>query len=133
MALRAQEGLLRDTQLTSFSAGMTELVSALGGVHKVDTMVRPSSPPLALALALSPSFPLSRPRFQVPHAPLSPLSTRQVLPFPYCQLLRWSLIIFCFTLPFVMAEDLGYWTVPVTVCTTCVLYGLDEVGPNPNV
>ena len=83
------EGLLRDAQLTSFSAGMTKLVEALGGMHKVDTMV---------------------------------------LPFPYAQLLRWSLLIFCFTLPFVISTELDWWTVPLCMFITCVFYGLDEVG-----
>ena len=78
------EGLLRDQQLTSFSAGMTELVRALGGVAKVDTMV---------------------------------------LPFPYVQLLRWSLLIFCFTLPFVMATELQWWNIPLCMVTTCAFYG----------
>ena len=83
------EGLLRPQQLTSFSSGMTELVRALGGVAKVDTMV---------------------------------------LPFPYVQLLRWSLLIFCFTLPFVMATELQWWNIPLCMVTTCAFYGLDEIG-----
>jgi hypothetical protein len=76
------EGLLRDTQLTSFSAGMTKLVEALGGMHKVDTMV---------------------------------------LPFPYAQLLRWSLLIFCFSLPFVMVTEFDWFTIPLCMFTTCVV------------
>lgn len=83
------EGLLRDQQLTSFSAGITKLGNAVGGTHKVDTMV---------------------------------------LPFPYAQLLLWSLFLFCFTLPFFVVTELDWATIPACMCITLVFYGLNEVG-----
>ena len=48
------EGLLRDQQLTSFSAGITKLGNAVGGTHKVDTMVLrfPCAAPALVALPL---------------------------------------------------------------------------------
>ena len=53
---------------------------------------------------------------------------RMVLPLPYCQLLKIFEIFFVFTLPFVLAHQIGHWT-PVVACFTAVgFFGLDQVG-----
>ena len=83
------EGLLPERQSLPTASGITALVTAFGGLHKVNTMV---------------------------------------LPFPYAQLLRWSLLLFTFTLPFVLATELEWWGPILSMGVACTLYGLDEIG-----
>ena len=51
-----------------------------------------------------------------------------MLPLPYCQLLKLFLIFFVFTLPFVVAPELGPWTPVITAFTAMGFFGLDQVG-----
>ncbi len=51
-----------------------------------------------------------------------------VLPLPYCQLLKIFQIFFVFTLPFVLAPQLGLWTPIVAAFTAIGFFGLDQVG-----
>ena len=53
---------------------------------------------------------------------------RMVLPLPYCQLLKIFQIFFVFTLPFVLAPQLGLWTPIVAAFTAIGFFGLDQVG-----
>lgn len=51
-----------------------------------------------------------------------------VLPLPYCQLLKVFEIFFVFTLPFVLAHQIGRWTPVVALFTAIGFFGLDQVG-----
>ena len=53
---------------------------------------------------------------------------KMVLPLPYCQLLKIFQIFFVFTLPFVLAPQLGLWTPIVAAFTAIGFFGLDQVG-----
>ena len=51
-----------------------------------------------------------------------------VLPFPYAQLLKLFMLVYCFTLPLVVADKLLMWTPVVCTLTSMGFFGLDQVG-----
>ena len=50
------------------------------------------------------------------------------LPFAYAVHLRRALIVYCFTLPMVLAKDYGWSAVPVTLVISYILFGIEEIG-----
>ena len=52
-----------------------------------------------------------------------------VLPLPYNQLLRTFLLIWNFTLPFVIASEVGWFNPIVMFLISAAFFGLDQVGP----
>jgi putative membrane protein len=50
------------------------------------------------------------------------------LPFAYMVHLRRAVILYCFTLPFALVHDFGWWTVIVVLLVAYVLYGIEEIG-----
>jgi putative membrane protein len=50
------------------------------------------------------------------------------MPFAYAVHLRRSLVIYCFTLPFVLLEPLGWWTILGTFFIAYTLFGIEEIG-----
>jgi len=51
-----------------------------------------------------------------------------VLPLPYCQLLKLLLMGYVFSLPFVLAHDMGWMLPPGMALIAIGLFGLDQVG-----
>jgi len=51
-----------------------------------------------------------------------------VLPFPYAQLLKILMMLFVFSLPFVVVDELGVLTPPISMVVALAFYGLDSVG-----
>ncbi len=50
------------------------------------------------------------------------------IPFAYMVHLRRALILYCFTLPFVLVEPLHWWTVGGTLLVAFVFFGIEEIG-----
>ena len=50
------------------------------------------------------------------------------LPFVYVVHLRRALIVYCFTLPFVLVDDYGWWTILVALLASYMFFGIDEIG-----
>lgn len=50
------------------------------------------------------------------------------LPFAYVVHLRRALLLYCGTLPFVLVEALGVYTIPATLLVAYVLLGIEEIG-----
>jgi putative membrane protein len=50
------------------------------------------------------------------------------LPFAYAVHLRRVLIVYCFTLPFALVKDFGWATIPATLLTSYILFGVEEIG-----
>ena len=50
------------------------------------------------------------------------------LPFAYAVHLRRVLIVYCFTLPFAFVKDFGWATIPATLLTSYILFGVEEIG-----
>ena len=50
------------------------------------------------------------------------------LPFVYVVHLRRALILYCFTLPFVLVQFYGWWTIPVTMMVAYMFFGIEEIG-----
>lgn len=53
---------------------------------------------------------------------------RTPLPFAYTVHLRRALVIYCFTLPLVLVNDYGWYTVLATFLFSYILYGIEEIG-----
>jgi putative membrane protein len=53
---------------------------------------------------------------------------RTPLPFAYMVHLRRALIIYCFTLPFVMLKDFGWVTIPGVFLIAYMMFGIEEIG-----
>ena len=51
-------------------------------------------------------------------------------PFPYCQIVKLLLIIWLFTVPFILAESVGWATPLVMPFIALGFCGLDEVAEN---
>lgn len=50
------------------------------------------------------------------------------LPFVYVVHLRRALIVYCFTLPFALVADYGWWTILVALLASYMFFGIDEIG-----
>ena len=60
---------------------------------------------------------------------MCPISSDLPLPLSLSlRLLKWALALFCYSLPFVLATELNWWTVPICTCISIAFYGLDEIG-----
>lgn len=53
---------------------------------------------------------------------------RTPIPFAYMVHLRRALILFCFTLPFVLVDQMHWWTVAGTFLLAFVFFGIEEIG-----
>jgi putative membrane protein len=53
---------------------------------------------------------------------------RTPIPFAYMVHLRRALILYCFTLPFVLVDPLHWWTVAGTFLLAFVFFGIEEIG-----
>jgi putative membrane protein len=53
---------------------------------------------------------------------------RTPIPFAYMVHLRRALILFCFTLPFVLVDQMHWWTVAGTFMLAFVFFGIEEIG-----
>lgn len=50
------------------------------------------------------------------------------VPFAYAQHIKGFLFIFCFTLPFVLAEPTGRWNALASAAVAYALFGIEEIG-----
>jgi len=50
------------------------------------------------------------------------------LPFAYAVHLRRVLIVYCLTLPLALIKDFGWATIPATLFTAYILFGVEEIG-----
>lgn len=50
------------------------------------------------------------------------------LPFAYVVHLRRSLILYCFTLPFALVKDFGWWAIVATLLVAYAFFGIEEIG-----
>lgn len=50
------------------------------------------------------------------------------MPFAYAVHLRRSILAFCLTIPFVLAKDLGWSTIPAVFLISYVYFGVEEIG-----
>lgn len=50
------------------------------------------------------------------------------LPFAYVVHLRRGLILYCYSLPFALANDFGWIAVPLTLLVAYVFFGIEEIG-----
>jgi putative membrane protein len=50
------------------------------------------------------------------------------LPFVYVVHLRRALILYCFTLPFILVGPYGWWTILVALLTSYTFFGIEEIG-----
>ena len=50
------------------------------------------------------------------------------LPFAYVVHLRRALLLYCGTLPFVLVETFGVYTIPATLFVSYILLGIEEIG-----
>ncbi len=50
------------------------------------------------------------------------------LPFVYVAHLRRALFVYCFTLPFALVGQYGWWTVVVTLLVAYTFFGIEEIG-----
>jgi len=50
------------------------------------------------------------------------------LPFAYVVHLRRALILFCFSVPFVVVKDFGWATIGVTLVVSYIFFGIEEIG-----
>lgn len=53
---------------------------------------------------------------------------RTPLPFAYVVHLRRALILYCFSLPFILAPIFGWWTIFITLLISYILFGIEEIG-----
>ena len=53
---------------------------------------------------------------------------RTPLPFAYAVHLRRALLLYTLSLPFTLAQSLGWWTVPETLLFAYILFGIEEIG-----
>jgi putative membrane protein len=50
------------------------------------------------------------------------------LPFAYVVHLRRALILFCFSVPFVIVKDFGWGAIGVTILVAYIFFGIEEIG-----
>jgi len=50
------------------------------------------------------------------------------MPFAYMVHLRRAIIIYCFTLPFALVKDFGWWTIWAVLLVSYLMYGIEEIG-----
>jgi putative membrane protein len=50
------------------------------------------------------------------------------MPFSYMVHLRRAIILYCFTLPFALVIDYGWWTIIVVLLVAYTFYGIEEIG-----
>jgi putative membrane protein len=50
------------------------------------------------------------------------------LPFAYAVHLRRVLIVYCLTLPLALVKDFGWATIPATLLTSYIFFGVEEIG-----
>ena len=50
------------------------------------------------------------------------------LPFVYVVHLRRALILYCFTLPFILTQLYGWGTIPITMLVAYMFFGIEEIG-----
>lgn len=53
---------------------------------------------------------------------------RTPLPFAYVVHLRRALILYCFSLPFILVQIFGWWTIFITLLVSYILLGIEEIG-----
>lgn len=53
---------------------------------------------------------------------------RTPVPFAYAQHIKGFLFVFCFSLPFVLAEPTGRWNVLASAAVAYALFGIEEIG-----
>jgi len=53
---------------------------------------------------------------------------RTPIPLAYAIHLKQLLILYCFTLPFQLVQDLGFWTGPIVTLISFTLFGIEEIG-----
>ncbi|MBD1912534.1 MULTISPECIES: bestrophin family ion channel [unclassified Leptolyngbya] len=50
------------------------------------------------------------------------------IPMAYAIHLKQLLLLYCFTLPFQLVQDLGFWTGPMVILISFTLFGIEEIG-----
>lgn len=50
------------------------------------------------------------------------------LPFAYVVHLRRALLLYCYSLPFVLLHQMGWWTIPATFLVAYFFFGIEEIG-----
>ena len=50
------------------------------------------------------------------------------LPFVYVVHLRRALVLYCFTLPFALVAQYGWWAIPATLLVAYTFFGIEEIG-----
>lgn len=50
------------------------------------------------------------------------------IPMAYAIHLKQLLLLYCFTLPFQLVQDLGFWTGPIVILISFTLFGIEEIG-----
>merc|ERR1712070_517153 len=53
---------------------------------------------------------------------------KMLFPFPYAQMVKLFSLLFCFTLPFALQEEMQHYTVAACLLVVIGFYGLDEIG-----
>lgn len=53
---------------------------------------------------------------------------RTPVPFAYAQHIKLFVTLFCFTMPFVLVDGLGWMTPAAAACLAYALFGIDEIG-----
>jgi putative membrane protein len=53
---------------------------------------------------------------------------RTPMPFAYMVHVRRVILIYCYSLPFALAKDFGWWTIPATLFVAFALLGIEEIG-----
>jgi putative membrane protein len=53
---------------------------------------------------------------------------RTPLPFAYVVHLRRAVLFYCYTLPFGLVQDFGWWTIVATLLISYVFFGIEEIG-----
>jgi len=53
---------------------------------------------------------------------------RTPVPFAYAQHIKGFLFVFCFSLPFVLAEPTGHWNPLASAAVAYALFGIEEIG-----
>ncbi len=53
---------------------------------------------------------------------------RTPMPFAYMVHVRRVILIYCYTLPFALMKDFGWWTIPATLFVAFTLLGIEEIG-----
>src|SRR5436190_17627129 len=53
---------------------------------------------------------------------------RTPMPFAYMVHVRRVILIYCYSLPFALVRDFGWWTIPATLFVAFTLLGIEEIG-----